>query len=525
MRSSFPARGAIASAARIVVFASIALLASCASLPPRPHEPTTQAVEPDASSPLGKMIEAALGSDPRSGFRLLPVASASFETRIELIDKAEHSIDLQYYLFQGDDTGRFLMRAVRAAAERGVRVRILIDDLYTAGEDPLLNSLASFPNIEVRVFNPFAIGRGALWSRLALSLAQTGRIDHRMHNKLFLVDNLAAVAGGRNIADEYFMRSASNNFVDLDVFAIGPVVTQLSDIFDRYWNSTFAYPLSTISIPEGTRPELQRRFDELTIYAIAPPPEAIPENARAFLSLPGEIRVGKLSGVILANAEAIADPIDKASGANLTDIKGTVTSHILDMIGSAQHSVIMASPYFVPGKAGLAEMQAASKRGIDQTVITNSLASTDAPLAQIGYIRYRRAMLEAGVHIRELSPTLVGSSARLGIFHGSLGALHAKIAVVDGRLVYIGSMNLDERSAYENTELGIIIDSPELADQMAARTDRASSYELRLSPNGAIEWVASEKGQDVVFKDEPEAGFWTRMEVKLFAPFVPERQL
>lgn len=510
---------------RVALAGSVTLFAACAILPPRPVEPATRAVEPDPASPIGKLVTAAIGADPRSGFRLMPIASASFETRIELVNKATHSIDLQYYLFQGDDTGRFLMRAVRQAAERGVRVRILIDDLYTAGEDPLLTSLAAFPNVEIRLFNPFAIGRGALWSRLAFSLAQTGRIDHRMHNKLFIVDNEAAVAGGRNIADEYFMRSAINNFVDLDIFAIGPVVQQLSDIFDRYWNSTFAYPLATLTAPEGTREELERRFDELTIYAIAPPPEAVPDNARPFLSLPGEIRAGKLTGIVLANAEAIADPIDKASGANLSDIKGTVTSHILDMIGSAKQSVIMASPYFVPGKAGLAGMQAASARGVDQTVITNSLASTDAPLAQIGYIRYRRAMLEAGVHIRELSPTLVGTSGRLGIFHGSLGALHAKIAVVDGHLVYIGSMNLDERSAYENTELGLIIDSPELADQMAARTDRASSYALRLAPDGAIEWVASENGEDVVFKDEPEAGILTRIEVKLLAPFVPERQL
>jgi putative cardiolipin synthase len=502
-----------------------AFLGACAILPPHPSEPVTRAVEPDAKAPIGVIANAALGDDPRSGFRLLPVAWGSYQTRIELINQAKHSLDLQYYLFQGDDTGRFMMRALRQAAERGVRVRILIDDLYTSGEDPLLNALNSFPNVEIRLFNPFAAGRGALWSRFAFTLSQTGREDHRMHNKLFLVDNEAAVAGGRNIADEYFMRSANNNFIDTDIFAIGPVVQQLSDIFDRYWNSDFAFPLRSVTLAEGTTEELQRRFDELTIYAIAPPPEAVPDSARSYLSLPEELRRGRITQIIHANAQAVADPVNKASGANLTDIKGTVTSHILDMIASARQSVVMASPYFVPGKAGLKRLQEASARGIDQTVITNSLASTDEPLAEIGYIRYRRALLEAGVHIREMSPTLVVKSGKLGIFHGSLGALHAKIAVVDGHLVYIGSMNLDERSAFENTELGLIIDSKELADELDARTDRASSYALRLGKSGAIEWVAEQNGKEVVFDDEPEAGIWTRIEVKLLAPFVPENQL
>ncbi len=475
-------------------------LAGCASLPEVTPSVTNFAVPPDPASPLGKMAGEALGDDPRSGFRLLPLASPAYETRVQLIRHAQHSIDLQYYLFQGDDTGKYLMRELRKAAERGVRVRLLVDDLYTSGDDPLFMSLSSFPNIEIRLFNPFENGRGALWSRFTFALDRIGRVNHRMHNKLFIVDNVAAVAGGRNMADEYFMRSTTSNFVDVDLFAIGPVVQDLSALFDYYWNSEFSYPFYSVVKPDSTPETLQRHFDELTIYAVAPPPddELSDANLTRYTSLPDELRNGHIRSVIHADAEAIADPLDKAKDANLKTLDGTVTEHVQHLIGSAEHSVIMVSPYFVPGPTGLKDLSAEAKRGVDVTVVTNSLASTDEPLVHVGYTHYRKAMLEAGIHIRELSPSLVAKRAKLGEFHESLGALHAKIAVVDRRRLFIGSMNLDERSAFENTEMGLIIDSAELAD---------------------------EGGKEVVFDHEPEAGFWSHIEIDLLGPFVPENQL
>ena len=505
--------------------ATLLTVSGCASLPEIAPSVTNFAQPPDPSAPLAKMVSAVMGSDPRSGFRLLPVAEPAYETRVELIRNATHTLDLQYYLFQADDTGMFMMRELRKAAERGVRVRLLVDDLYTSGEDPFFAALSSFPNIEIRLFNPFANGRGALWSRFLLAAGQLGRVNHRMHNKLFIADNVAAISGGRNIADEYFMRSIHNNFVDIDLLAVGPVVQDLSAIFDYYWNSDYSYPFYSVVPPDSTPTALQRHFDELTIYAVAPPPEGIPASLRSYTTLPEELHAGHLSEVIHADAEAIADPLDKAHGANLQSISETVTEHVEDLIGTAQKDVVLLSPYFVPGKAGLKKLTTLAERGVDVTVITNSLASTDEPLVQIGYVRYRKPLLEAGVHIRELSPTLSAKRELLGNFGASLGALHAKLVVVDNQHVFMGSMNLDERSAFENTEMGVIIDSAQLAAQIASHTDRQSSYALRLSDKNEIQWVADINGHDVVFDREPEADFWTNLEVELLGPFVPESQL
>ena len=389
-------------------------LGACASLPAVAPSETTFSMPADASSPLGKMAAQAMGNDPRSGFRLLPVSSGDYEARVQMIRQAQHTLDLQYYLFQADDTGKFMMRELRKAAERGVRVRLLVDDLYTSGEDPIFSALSAFPNIEIRLFNPFANGRGELWTRFALAANQIGRVNHRMHNKLFIADNVAAVAGGRNLADEYFMRSTTDNFVDVDLFAIGPVVQDLSALFDYYWNSEFSYPFYSVVKPDSTVEALQRHFDELTIYAVAPPHIDAPDRYRLYTSLPDEIAAGHIESVIHANAEAIADPLDKAKGANLKDDAGTVTDHVLHLIGTAQNSVIMVSPYFVPGKIGVKNMKAEVDRGVSVTVVTNSLASTDEPLVHVGYTHYRKAMLEAGVHIRELSPSLASKRNMLG---------------------------------------------------------------------------------------------------------------
>jgi phosphatidylserine/phosphatidylglycerophosphate/cardiolipin synthase-like enzyme len=509
----------------LAITATLFGLSGCASLPEVAPSVTNFAAPPDPFAPLPKMVSAVMGDDARSGFRLLPVAEPAYETRVQLIRNATHTLDLQYYLFQADDTGMYMMRELRKAAERGVRVRLLIDDLYTSGEDPFFAALSSFPNIEIRLFNPFANGRGALWSRFALAAGQLGRVNHRMHNKLFIADNVAAIAGGRNIADEYFMRSIHNNFVDIDLFAVGPVVQDLSAIFDYYWNSDYSYPFYSVVPPDSTPEALQRHFDELTIYAVAPPAEGIPPSLQSYTTLPEELRTGHLGAVIHADGVAIADPLDKAHGVSLKTISATVTERVEDLIGSAQQNVVILSPYFVPGKVGLKQLTTLAAKGVDVTVVTNSLASTDEPVVQIGYVRYRKPLLEAGVHIRELSPTLSAKRELLGDFGASLGALHAKLVVVDKQHVFMGSMNLDERSAFENTEMGVIIDSAELAAQIGARTDRQSSYALRLSPEDQIQWVADINGQEVVFDHEPEADFWTNLEVELLGPFVPESQL
>ena len=502
------------------------VLSGCVGLPREPNRVPSFATEGYQDTPLGRITAPVVPDDGRSAFRLLPFAFPAYATRIEMSELAAKSLDVQYYYFPGDQSGKFFMRALRNAAERGVRVRLLIDDLYTVGEDDLLTSLAAFPNVEVRLFNPFPSFRGHLWTRFLSSIDEFGRVNHRMHNKMFIADNAAAVVGGRNMADEYFMRAEANNFVDIDTFVAGPLVRELSAIFDRYWNSEYAYPLASIVPEAASRAALQRRFDEYTIYTIAPPPDQVTPDTLRYSTLPDELVAGHLSGAVAAHAEAFADPLSKAAGANLKRIVGTVTDRVLELISGAKEDVVLISPYFVPGERGLEMMKAARERGVHQLVITNSLASTDAPVVHGGYIRYRLAMLQDGVEIRELSPSFVRKRQRLGRFGSSFGALHAKLAIVDQRRFFMGSMNLDERSAFENTELGLIVDSPELAGELLERNDPRSSYTLRLTADGEhIEWVEDEDGLEIIHREEPEVGFWLKLEVFLLAPFISEQEL
>jgi phosphatidylserine/phosphatidylglycerophosphate/cardiolipin synthase-like enzyme len=515
----------------IRLFAAIAVLAGvagCASLPHPVERRPSSALATYESTPLYQMTEGQFAAaDERSGFRLLPIASAAYETRIELTKLAQKTIDVQYYYFPGDNVGKYMMRALRNAAERGVRVRLLIDDLYTSGEDSLLLALQSTPNVEIRLFNPFPGGRSGFYTRFLSSFTDIGRLNHRMHNKLFIADNAGAVVGGRNMADEYFMRSNSSNFVDIDTFVAGPVVRDLSSIFDRYWNSEFVYPIESVAhipLPPHLR---QHEFDALTINTAAPPSDHPPQRLQHFVSLPSELKAGQVGPMILAHATALGDPVEKVTGATEKSIDGTVTLQVIRLMQEAKKEIVVASPYFVPGEAGIKNIQANAARGIHQVVLTNSLASTDEPIVYIGYAHFREEMLKAGVEIRELSPSLVAHRNRMGRFGKSLGGLHAKLAVIDQRSVFIGSMNLDERSAYENTEMGLVIDSRELAGQVLGLLDTGSSYLVRLDNAGRLQWVAEgEDGQpEVVFDSDPEVSSWLLLKLFLIAPFVPYKEL
>jgi len=239
------------------------LLAGCGALPPRMDVPLSMATEPSPDSPLVRIAEVSTPSPELSGFRLMPHAAYSLDARIELTRRAKYSLDIQYYLIQNDLTGRLLLRNVRDAAKRGVQVRLLVDDLYTFGADPMFIGLSAFPNVEVRLFNPFCCGREGFMSRYLASLLDFRRVNHRMHNKLFIADSAMVVAGGRNIADEYFTRSMSGNFVDMDAFIVGAVVPKLVRIFDAYWNSEHAYPVAQIVATDRTREQLQEDFNKL----------------------------------------------------------------------------------------------------------------------------------------------------------------------------------------------------------------------------------------------------------------------
>ena len=513
-------RGLLASAA-----AGLAALCGCA-LPPHRALPYSSASDHWTESALGQIVQSQLSDDHRSGFRLLPVASYAFATRITLTERAEQTIDVQYYIFSNDDTGRALLKALGAAARRGVRVRLLLDDLYETGEDALLSDFASLPNVEVRLFNPFAGGRDIGITRLigaGLSFDVT-RVDRRMHNKLFIVDNAAAMAGGRNIANEYFMHSGDSNFVDLDLFVAGPAVRQLSGAFDMYWNSREVFPLSSLVQKNPNATPSAAEFDRLVKDAVGPPPDDLPAEFSRFSSLPGELASGNLQPLTLGRATVIADNPAKAELYG-HEPQSTVSEAVLAKLAGVKDSVIIVSPYFVPGERGMKMVKDAKITPGTTKVFTNSLASTDEPVAEHGYMKYRKALLENNIELYELSPSLVRERNRMGPFGKSSGSLHVKCVVFDHQTVFLGSLNLDHRSAAENTEVGILIDSPAMAEQLTGLLDIDSFYHVTLDGAGDLQWTATLADGAHVYHIDPETTWWQRVVPSILGPFVPEDQL
>ncbi len=506
------------------------LVAGCGALPQRSETPPSAALPPAPASPLVRIAENSIPAPGQSGFRLLPLGFYSLDARIELVRRAQRSLDLQYYQIHNDMTGHLLLRNLRDAALRGVRVRLLVDDLYTTGGDELFIGLAAFPNVEVRLFNPFCCGRDGLLSKYASSLADIGRLNHRMHNKLFIADSAMVVAGGRNIADEYFMRSMTENFVDMDALIVGAVVPQLVNIFDTYWNSPHVFPVADVIKTDLDAARLRHRFDQLVdegeqMMTLDLPPIDI----LGYGPISDDLADGRL-GLVWGTANAFADSPEKVNAT--TDEmarKMSVTMNVMDLVMAAHREVVLSSPYFVPGPMGVKAFGDLRRHDVKVTILTNSLAANDEPLVHTGYARYREALLSTGVDLYELSPTRIQRNKRLGFPGASKGRLHAKTAVIDRSVVFIGSMNLDPRSASKNTELGIIIQSPELAREVLRVihiSKLQSAYRLRFGADGrSIEWLTMDDEGEVVLAEEPDTSLFFRLQNMLFAPFVPEQQL
>ena len=489
-------------------------LAGCASLPSHVERSRSVALTPGEDTRLGRLVAANAAPDELSGIRLLATGAEALQSLLALADRAERTLDIQYYLIAPDASGRLLLSHVRAAAARGVRVRILVDDLNTAGEDGRLLSLGASPHIEVRLFNPFAGGRLALWSRVLFALNDIPRINHRMHNKLFVADNALAITGGRNIGDQYFVRDGQSNFVDLDVIAAGPVVPQLSASFDAFWNSRFAYPVATVAQAGEREP------------GIATPevPPAGPEATWLARDLDaGVLALQWMPATVLADRPAKIAADDADGGTQ------TIADTIASLMRAATREVVVISPYFVPGREGVALMHELRSRGVRLRILTNSLASTDAPLVYDGYRRYRRELLRLGVELYEVRPRLGSRRPRFHPFRRSLASLHAKALVIDGRTVFVGSLNMDGRSRRTNSELGLVMRSPEVAQQVTALFDDFStdgSYRLSLAPPGeTLEWRCDEDGSPRTWHRDPEAGAMQRLILGILAPFAPEELL
>jgi putative cardiolipin synthase len=515
----------------LLLCAALALLGGCSSLPARLPAPESHALADVAETPLGQLAASHGTARTRaddSGVRLLPEAAFSFDARIALARHARKSLDVQYYLLENDEVGLLLLRELAEAAARGVRVRVIVDDLYLGDNDELFASFAALPNVELRLFNPLPARGGGLVSRVLRSLHEFGRINHRMHNKLFIADNSFSVSGGRNIGREYFMRGSEANFIDMDVLATGPAVHEQSASFDRYWNSAHVYPISQVvrTLPASAEAARQR-FDAFTGGAAA----GLPTGERDVLgrsSVTQQLAQGRLE-LFWAPVRVFADDPDKITRQDTgTRFAGSVSERTLEVIRSAESRVVIISPYFIPGDIGMGMIKASSARGVVTVVLTNSLGATDEPLVYAGYARYRDDMLRQGVIIYEFGPTLSRQTRQYGNFGDSLARLHAKMALIDDRRMFIGSLNLDGRSASLNTEIGLVIDSPEvMADFEPLKSDRfTSAYLLRLGPTGRVEWVEqTADGRQITHHDEPGTSWIMEIKNWLVSPFVREELL
>jgi len=519
---------------RLLVCAAFTL-GGCASLPP-PSAPTPSSAIPLATSTdLGAKAAAAAAqaSAPsgQSGFRAMTQASVALDARLTLVRRAQVSLDLQYYLLGNDEIGHLMLRELRAAAQRGVRVRLLLDDFYTNGMDRLLLGLAATPNVEVRLFNPFGAGRVSGLARWISLAADFRRLNHRMHNKLFVADGAVAIVGGRNLADGYFMRDPGANFIDFDALAVGPVVAQLESIFDSYWNSPQVAPIGAVATTHESADALRDGFDdEVSAFTQRDSPTPPARDAFGFPPLAAHLDAG-LQKLIWAEASAYADPPDKVlNNTKDADLTRTAALRNLEAFSGARNEVMLFSPYFVPGEKGLKRMREAREHGIAVRIITNSMSATDEPLASLAYERYREPMLRMGVELYELSSLQLRRDPTVRKFFGrSRAQLHVKLGLIDRTTMILGSMNLDQRSVTTNTELAVSIRSPELCQQVlvyfnsANPNDARGAYRVRLAPDGkSLQWIALGGEEPELVDGEPEVDRLLRIKLFLMSLFVSE---
>ena len=502
------------------------LLTGCA-LPAMPERPVSEALDAQqsAQTQLGRAIAPQLLQHPSlSGIHTLADPLEAFAARMLLARAAERSLDVQYYIWHGDQTGMLLLQALIAAAERNVRVRLLLDDGGTAGLDRELAALALHPQIEVRLFNPFVLR----WPKPLGYLTDFDRANRRMHNKSFTADNQATIVGGRNVGDEYFGATDGVLFSDLDVLAIGPIVPEVSADFDSYWASASAWPVQAI-VPAATEADRV----ELDAYAAG---MAASDKSRAYTEA---VRKAPFIANLLAQqlplqwsrVQMVSD--DPAKGLGEAKRSGLLVDQLHRVLGTPHKSVALVSPYFVPTAAGTEALVRLSQSGVSVRVLTNAYEATDVPLVHAGYAQYRQALLKGGVVLYEkqrLAPEFQkdkGRSARRGRRHllGSSGSsLHAKTFAVDGERVFVGSFNFDPRSTLLNTELGFVIDSPVLARQVEQDFDNEvpqRAYTLALSPSGEIEWHSANDGHGnntpTVYTIEPGSHWWSRWGLKVLS--------
>ncbi|HEX9205327.1 MAG TPA: phospholipase D family protein [Candidatus Deferrimicrobiaceae bacterium] len=512
----------------LAILAALSLAASCATLPENVGRKETFAYPDTGDTFLGREISREGSAHPgESGFLLLGNGLDAFVARAVLARFAERSIDVQYYLYHDDLVGRLLTWELLQAADRGVRVRLLVDDMDLAGKDSSAAALDSHPNVEVRIFNPFSRKAG----RASQFLTRYGSVTRRMHNKSFTVDSQATILGGRNIGNEYFDADPDLAFADLDVLAVGPVARDVSTAFDRYWNSELAYPVSALVADPPAPEDISRRRQRLDEFVAA---QADSPYLRSLRNSPlaNRLRKGE-ARYSWGKADVVYDlPEKMLHEAGATEYQ--LAPQLKPYVDGVREELIVFSPYFVPGDAGTGFLTGLVARGVRVRILTNSLASNDVSVVHAGYAKYRKALLRGGVELYEMNRKLTREQReeKKGTGGSSKASLHAKSFVYDRRQVFIGSMNLDPRAVIHNTEIGVVLASPEIGQGMGNWFDEnigklAFRLELEVGADGSetLLWHGTIDGEPRTFDVDPYTGFWQRLGIGFLGLLPIESQL
>jgi len=500
---------------------AVVLLSACAGLPPRPDLPAETAPAIGADSHLDTMLEPAETLHAgASGFRLMSQGPEAFAVRVHSGRLAQRTLDVQTYIWHADLVGRFLAQLLLDAADRGVKVRLLLDDMDARAKNDAFAALAAHPNIEIRMFNPLASRAGTL-AKIGEFMTSAKRLNHRMHNKTWIADNRIAIVGGRNVGDEYFGASDEANFVDLEFVMIGPVVRDVSASFDRYWNSPAVYPIATLS-PKAVS---TAALEELRAKLAPAVEEGKTGRYAELLRRDDAVRrviAGDWPLIWSRDYQFVSDDPLKATrepGSERSDVLGVLQP----VVRGTEQDLTLISPYFVPGKKGTATLTEIAKRGPGVRILTNSLEANDVAAVHGGYAEYRRPLLEGGVSLWELKP-LPGAKPSYAMFGSKKASLHTKALEVDRRQLFVGSYNLDPRSTALNCEQGVLVASPELAVQLYAlfeeQTSPALAWRVSLA-NGQLSWTDGTS----TFTRDPVASFGKRF-LAWFSSILPiETQL
>jgi putative cardiolipin synthase len=525
-------------------FLALLVAAGCTTLPPGTGQPKppSSALEPSVESALGKaFVPPAKSNGGDSGFRMLSAGIDGLTARVEMIDTAQRSLDIQTYIFRADVSGDVIARALLRAADRGVRVRVLTDDGETIPGDERILSLAAKPGIELRLFNPLRyrghlkLLRGADW------LFEEGRLDYRMHNKLMVADNAVAIIGGRNIGDQYFQIDPESQFGDDDVVVAGSIVQSLSAVFDQFWNSDLAIPAPAVDKRHTSdkalsdyRAMLAQDGDQAGAkHAETPPsPKSTPgADRQPFLDI-----VSGRTPLIWSPMKLIYDSPDKKDVDKGHSPGRLIYKALAEQAGAVKTELLIVTPYFIPSPDELQLLKEERDRNARVRILTNSLAAAPNVEAHSGYTHYRVGLLQQGVELYEVRALLGntrGSGQTKAISrHGNYG-LHAKLFVFDRKVAFVGSMNFDQRSKHLNTEIGVLISSPELSREIAARFDALTkldnAYTVTLDDGAAgkprLVWKTQEDGKVIEYRTEPARNEWQRLKVKFLSAIPLDKEL